>query len=132
MAMRNFLQASTSPTATRDAMRERHRRGRLAAPTIRTRFPGLKSLQIEFDFSDSTRFLPSPQVTVFHPPAPAYFCFACPYGDCGGEFNLSGPEELAVSSHDSCASGQLSCAGTRHGGNPCTLRLEYSISPHWP
>lgn len=124
--------ATGSPAATRDVMQERHRRGRIAAPTLRTRYPGLNSLQVQFDFSDSTSFLPSPLVTVFHPPAPAYFCFPCPYSDCGGEFNLTGQVDLAVSSRDSHASGQLSCAGTRHRGVPCTLRLEYSISPHWP
>ena len=65
--------SSTNPAGSRDGMRERHRRGRIAAPTIRTRYPGLKSLQLDFEFSDDTRFLPSPQVTVFHPPAQAYF-----------------------------------------------------------
>jgi len=113
-------------------MRERHRRGRIAAPTIRARYPGLASLQIEFDFSDDSDFLPSPQVTVFHPPAPAFFSFACPYSDCSGEFNLTSTVDLAVSSHESHSSGRLACAGTRHRGVACTLSLEYSISPHWP
>ena len=122
---------SATPAAGRDTTRERQRRERVAAPTLRTRYPSLKSLQLDFDFSDSTSFLPSPQVTVFHPPAPAYFCFACPYSDCGGEFNLTGQVDLAVSSRESGASGQLSCVGTRHRGAACTLRLEYSITPHW-
>ena len=124
--------ATAAPAGSRDAIRERHRRERVASPTIRTRYPELKSLQIEFEFSDSTSFLPSPQVTVFHPPAPAYFHFACPYSDCGGEFNLTGQVDLAVSSRDSNAGGQLSCAGTRHRGVACTLSLDYSISPSWP
>ena len=113
-------------------MRERHRRGRIAAPTIRTRYPELKSLQLDFDFSDNTGFLPSPQVTVFHPPAPAYFFFACPYSDCSGEFNFTSLVDLAASSRESHSSGQLTCTGTRHRGVACTLNLEYSISPHWP
>jgi hypothetical protein len=123
--------ATVSP-GSREAMRERHRRGRIAAPPIRTRYPALKSLQLNFEFSDSTDFLPSPQVTVFHPPAPAYFLFACPYSDCGGEFDLTSLVDLAVSSRESQSSGQLSCAGTRHRGVACTLCVEYSISPHWP
>jgi len=124
--------ASLTLAGGRDAMRERHRRARIAAPTIRTRFPGLSSLQLDFEFSDTTSFLPSPQVTVFHPPAPAYFCFACPYSDCTGEFDLTGMVDLAVSSRDPQASGQLACVGTRHRGVACTLRLEYTISPHLP
>jgi hypothetical protein len=124
--------ATVSPVAGRDAMRERHRRGRLAAQTVRTRYPQLASLQLAFKFSDSTEFLPSPQVTVFHPPAPAYFCFACPYSDCSGEFNLTSLVEGAVTSRESQAQGKLTCTGTRHRGVPCALCLEYSITPHWP
>jgi hypothetical protein len=123
--------ATVSP-GSRDAMRERHRRGRVAAPTVRTRYPGLKSLKLDFEFSDNTSFLPSPQVTVFHPPAPAYFLFACPYSDCSGEFDLTSLVDLAVSSREPNSVGQLSCVGTRHRGVACTLCVEYSILPHWP
>jgi hypothetical protein len=124
--------AGITAVAGRDAMRERQRRGRIEAPALRTRYPGLNTLQLDFNFSDRTDVLPSPQVTVFHPPAPAFFCFACPYSDCNGEFNLSSPVDLAVTSHDSHCRGQLPCAGTRHHGTACTLSLEYSISPQWP
>ncbi len=122
--------ATVSPAASRDAMRERHRRGRIAAPAIRARYPELKWLQLDFEFRDDTSFLPSPQVTVFHPPAPAFFLFACPYSDCGGEFDFTGLVDLAVNSGDSNTRGQLTCTGTRHRGVACTLCLEYSISPH--
>ncbi len=126
------MKAGITAVAGRDAMRERQRRGRVEAPALRTRYPKLQSLQLDFNFSARADFIPSPQATVFHPPAPAYFCFACPYSDCNGEFDLTGPVELAVTSQDSQARGQLACAGTRHRGIPCTLCLEYSISPRWP
>lgn len=122
--------ASASPAAAREAQRERRRRGRLAAPALRTRYPQLGSLQLDFDFSDRSAFLPSPQVTVFHPPAPAYFCFACPYSDCNGEFDLTQAVDLAVSSAAPQSTGQLRCAGTRHGGTACTLCLEFRVSPN--
>jgi hypothetical protein len=112
-------------------MRERQRRGRIATPAMRARYPRLASLQVDFEFSDQGEFVPSPQVTVFHPPAPAYFCFACPYSDCDGEFDLTQPVDLAVSSEESQTSAQIRCVGTRHRGAPCTLCLEYSIAPHW-
>lgn len=115
----------------REAMRERQRRGRTATPAMRTRYPDLKSLQVDFDFSDNGEFIPSPQVTVFHPPAPAYFCFACPYSDCDGEFDLTKTVDLAVSSGQAQTSGQLRCVGNRHRGAACTLCLEYSITPNW-
>jgi len=123
--------AAAAPTAGRNAVRERQRRDRLAAPTLRVRFPQLGSLQLDFDFSDRTEFLPSPQVTVFHPPARAYFCFACPYSDCDGEFNLTSTIDSAVNAREARTEGQVRCAGNRHGGTTCTLCLEYSISTHW-
>jgi len=123
--------ASAAPTAGRNAVRERQRRDRLIAPALRVRFPELGSLQLNFDFSDRTEFLPSPQVTVFHPPARAYFCFACPYSDCDGEFNLTTTVDAAVNARDARTEGQVRCAGTRHGGTACTLCLEYSITTHW-
>jgi len=119
------------PKNRREAMRKRQHSSRVGAPTIRVRYPKLESLQLDFDFSDRTGFLPSPQVTVFHPPAPAYFCFACPYSDCDGEFDLTSPVDLALSSHDDESHGQARCAGTRQTGTACTLCLEYSIAPHW-
>jgi hypothetical protein len=122
--------AGAPPAAGREAMRERQRRGRTATPAMRARYPTLNSLQVDFDFSDRNEFLPSPQVTVFHPPAPAYFRFACPYSDCDGEFDLTKPVDLAVSSGEPHTRGQLRCVGTRHRGAACTLCLEYTISPH--
>jgi len=123
--------AAATPMAGRGAVRERQRRDRAAAPVLRTRYPQLGSVQLDFEFSDRTEFLPSPQVTVFHPPARAYFCFACPYSDCDGEFNLTSAVDLAVSAREVRNEGQVRCAGKRNGGAECTLCLEYSISAHW-
>jgi hypothetical protein len=120
--------ATAASIAGRDAVRERQRRGRAAAPLLSVRFPRLGSLKLDFNFSDSSAFTPSPLVTVFHPPARAYFCFACPYSDCDGEFDLTGQVDLAVSSRDSESRGQLRCGGTRHRGVACTLCLDYLIS----
>jgi hypothetical protein len=117
-----------SPAAVRNAARERQKRERAAAPVLRTLFPGLATLQLEFEFSDNTEFLPSPQVAVMHPPARAYFRFACPYSDCDGEFDLAGPINLLVNAQQPRERGQLRCTGTRHGGAQCTLNLEYAIS----
>jgi hypothetical protein len=115
----------------RDAMRKRQRLLRIGAPTLRTRYPDLDSMQLDFDYRDGADFLPSPQVTVLHPPAPAYFCFACPYNDCDGEFNLTSQVDVAAKSDEPRSRGQVRCAGTRHHGVACTLCLEFSISPNW-
>lgn len=115
----------------RDAMRKRQRQHRLEAATIRMRYPQLESMQLDFVFSDRTDFIPSPLMTVFHPPAPAYFCFACPYDNCDGAFDLTRQVELAVGAREIASRGQLRCTGGRHGGTPCTLCVEYSIAPRW-
>jgi len=120
-----------SSASRRDAMRQRQRLHRIGAPMLRTRFPGLLSLHLDFDFSDQSDQLPSPQTTVLHPPAPAYFCFACPYSDCDGEFDLTNEVNVVLNARDTQTSGQIRCAGTRQGGAACTLCLEYSVLPRW-
>jgi len=123
--------AGVTAAGARGAMQQRRSRGRFVAPTMRTRYPSLNALRFDFIFSDRTGSLPSPQVTVFHPPAPAYFRFACTYGDCDGEFDLVKSVDVAVSSRDAQIRGQLRCAGTRQRGVACTLCLEFSILPQW-
>jgi hypothetical protein len=125
------MKFATAATSGRAAKSERHRRDRAAAPLLRTSYPRLATLQLDFEFSDRTEFLPSPQVTVLHPPARAYFCFACPYGDCDGEFDLKSPVDQMVTAEQAGSEGQMRCSGTRHAGAQCTLCLEYSITAHW-
>ena len=126
------MKISTAAAASgRSAVRERQRRDRAIAPALQTQYPSLATLQIDFEFSDSTAFLPSPQVTVFHPPARAYFCFACPYSDCDGEFDLTRPVSQMMTAHHSRDEGQLNCAGRKHGGIRCTLCVEYSLVARW-
>jgi len=115
----------------RSALLERQRRDRAGTQPLRARYPQLATLQLEFNFSDRTDFIPSPQVTVFHPPAHAYFCFSCPYSDCDGEFDFTSQVDMMVNARESGAEGQLRCGGTRHGGVQCSLCLEYSVSAHW-
>jgi len=125
------MRFSSAATDGRTAVSERQRRDRAAAAPLRVRYPGLATLQVDFDFSDRSEYLPSPQVTVFHPPAQAYFRFACPYSDCNGEFDLTSPVDLLVSSHQGHTGGQLTCTGTRHRGAQCSLCLEFSITAQW-
>ena len=115
----------------RSALLERQRRDRAGTQPLRARYPSLATLQLDFDFSDRSDFIPSPQVTVFHPPARAYFCFSCPYSDCDGEFDFTSQVDMMVSARETRADGQVRCAGTRHGGVPCTLCLECSLTAQW-
>jgi hypothetical protein len=117
-----------APASGRRAVRERQARERTAAAPLRTLYPKLISLQVEFEFSDNSEFVPSPQVTVFHPPARAYFSFACPYGDCDGEFDLAQAVTSMMDAREPRTHGRLQCTGMRHGGVQCTLSLDYSLA----
>jgi hypothetical protein len=121
--------AYTKSPNTRGLMRERHRRDRAQTPTMRTRYPQLESLRLDFDFSDSGPFTPAPQVTVLHPPATAFFSFPCPYDDCDGEFDLTSPIDTMVRGGEKHCEGQLRCSGHRNGNKgkfSCTLTLAFS------
>jgi hypothetical protein len=48
-----------SPLVGRNATRDRQRIGRSGAQSVRQRFPTLSSLQLDFDFSDASEFIPS-------------------------------------------------------------------------
>lgn len=117
-----------APASGRRAVRDRQIRERIAASPLRMRYPELVSLQLDFHFSNEAKFIPSSQITVFHPPARAYFRFVCPYGDCDGEFDLAGPIASMMNARELRAHGQLQCAGVRHGGIQCTLCLEYALA----
>ncbi len=110
-------------------MRERHRRDRAQTPPLRTRYPDVASLRLNFVFSDSGPFTPAPQVNEMHPPATAFFVFACPYDDCDGEFNLAGPVDAMVRAGRDRCEGQLRCGGQRSGNKgkySCTLTLDFT------
>ena len=115
----------------RAAIQERQRRARAVAPPLRVLYPTLATLQLDFDFSGRSAFLPSPQVTVFHPPARAYFCFACPYSDCDGEFDLNDAISQMMDAREACVDGHLDCAGMRLGAHRCTLSVKYSLAARW-
>jgi hypothetical protein len=121
---------STKTAGDRAATRERQRRARASTPALRLRFPEISSLRIGFTFRDRGPFAPAPQLTVLHPPANAYFVFACPYTDCDGEFDLSEAVAGLAREKDQRREGQLKCGGHRRvavGLTDCALTLEYSI-----
>ena len=111
-------------------MRERQRRARASAATMRSRFPDITTLRIGFEFRDRGPFAPVPQMSVMHPPASAYFVFPCPYADCDGEFDISAPVESLAATGESRCHGELNCTGHRRvdtGQVPCGLTARYAI-----
>jgi hypothetical protein len=120
-------------TNSRNQLRERQRRDRATALTLRNAYPQFVSLRIEFDFSEPETSAPAPHVLVLHPPSQAYFVFPCPYADCDGEFDLTSAVAALSRSGDASCEGHQQCGGQRvrdHRGRlPCGLTLEYFVSP---
>lgn len=116
----------------RGQMRERHRRDRMATPSLGARYPQYECLRLEFVFKDVGPFTPAPQVAVMHPPANAYFAFPCPYEDCDGEFDLAGVVATMAQDQQERSEGRMPCPGHRNRGEtgraPCQLSLEFRIS----
>jgi hypothetical protein len=119
--------------SARNQLRERQRRDRAAAQSLRVRYAHWASLRIEFNFGDRAGTAPAPHLMVMHPPSQAYFVFPCPYADCDGEFDLTAAVTEVARASSERHEGVLTCAGhrtrDRNGRLPCQLTLEYTIVP---
>ena len=124
------LAQATKASAGRDRA-ERMRRDRAAAQMLRTLFPAVEQLSLEFEFESSTANTPAYQAHQMHPPARAFFKFPCPFADCDGGFDLAGPVDTALGSSGRTSHGSLRCSGHRAGASasrqPCELQLNYAI-----
>lgn len=121
----------TNPGSGRNQMRERQRRQRDATPAMRSRYPKLNTLRLEFNFRDKGPFTPAPQITTLHPPAPAYFVFPCPCADCDGEFDLAENVTAMIAAGDKRREGHSECQGQRQGEMKqkvaCRLAMKFRL-----
>jgi len=124
--------ALVSAAAARQERRERLRRDRAAALTLRTVFPAVQQLRLELIFESTTSSTPAQQSHVLHPPARAFFEFPCPYADCDGQFDLTTAVNAAVADPTLRAEGMLECPGRRArdvgSKQACELRLIYTVT----
>ena len=124
-----------SPEAARQERRERWRRDRAAAQTLRSAFPQVVQLRIDLTFNGARAMAPASQSHVLHPPARAFFGFPCPYADCEGHFDLSAVVTAALESSVNHAEGTLECFGLRardHASKQtCNLHLDYKITAEY-
>jgi hypothetical protein len=111
--------------------REQMLRRRAAAGTLGNAFPAVEQIRVDLRFAATASSVPAAQRHALYPPAPAYFEFACPFGDCDGSFDLNGVASPLLKNADSQADGTIQCSGsrTRTGmpRQPCSLRADYSI-----
>jgi hypothetical protein len=121
-----------SSAAARQERRDRLRRDRAAAVALRVAFPAVQHLRLELKFESSSAKAPTLQSHVLHPPAQAFFEFACPYADCDGLFDLTGAVNAALGDPADRAAGELECSGLRPrdcaSKQPCQLHLIYKVT----
>lgn len=118
--------------ATRQGRMDQLRRDRATAQVLRTAFPTLQHLRIEFSFRGPTFGVPTPQSHVLYPPARAFFEYRCPYSDCDGQFDLGGAVKAALADATHHAQGAMECRGSRGhdptSRRPCLLQLIYAVT----
>lgn len=123
-----------SAAASREERTGRLRRDRAAAQTLRSAFPAVQQvrLDMEFEVAGARANTPAAQSHVLHPPARAYFTFACPYADCDGQFDLTEAVNTAVADRSHQAEGVSQCSGARVGSrvsrHPCLLRILHRVT----
>ena len=69
--------------------REKSLRRRVAAGNIAKAYPRVELVRLQLRFLPASGSVPAAQIHALYPSAPAYFEFACPYGDCDGSFDLN-------------------------------------------
>ena len=115
--------------------REQSLRRRTAAGTIAKSFASIEQIRLQLQFLPTTGNVPAAQVHALYPSAPAYFEFACPYGDCDGSFDLNSIALPLLARSGAQADGSLQCTGTRTAAGmtrqPCKLRADYWISAQY-
>jgi len=129
--MRITARKSSKITGRERLMNERTR----SAP-LREVFPNVDQLRIELVFSDTSAFVPSPQLHTLYPAASAFFRFACPCADCDGDFDLSGAVASLLEAPgrrriDVSSSGRMDCRGVRlrdmAGQKICPMQLSFRL-----
>ncbi len=127
------MSLTPSSEVARQQRKDRLRRDRAAALALRVAFPAIQHLRLELKFeSSSAQAPPTHQSHVLHPPAQAFFEFACPYADCDGHFDLTAAVKAALADPAHHATGFLECSGLRPwdcaSKRPCQLQLIYKVT----
>lgn len=132
------MRLAASTPNSESARRQRHerlRRDRAAAQVIRSAYPAVATLALEFRFEAADARVPADQLHVMHPSARAFFEFQCPYADCDGQYSLAEEVRRALATSRKSTAGVLECSGSRvkdhTGRQPCGLHLHYTITPQY-
>lgn len=118
-----------------DKKREQSLRRRAAAGTLAKSNASVEQVRVLLQFSAGTQPSPADQVHDLYPSAPAFFEFACPYGDCDGSFDLKAVAQPMLRKSQTHGEGRLHCNGTRAAAaqtrEPCDLRADFWINARY-
>lgn len=121
-----------SSEAIRAVRRESMRRRRAAAGTLRSLYPSVRLIRLELSFETASGWTPADLTHALYPPAPAYFHFECPFGDCDGAFDIQAVVAALVDAGGHAASGSQSCTGSRAAPalqrQPCGLVAHHRVT----
>jgi hypothetical protein len=119
------------PSAFRER-KERLRKARDAAQTLRSAFPNATLVNVQLQFLPASAPPHAAQSFVIYPGARAFFEYPCPYGDCDGIYELGAAAVQALAQDSSGVSGTLECGGLRSRDGlqrqPCGLNMSYTIT----
>lgn len=111
---------------------ERLRIARLSAPLLRELQPDAAQVSIQLTFANDMFLSPTTRRFTVHPPAQAYFVYACAFGDCDGMHDLNDVVHGLLRTGESYASGSRRCAGQKRFGvgqhRDCGLGLTYTVT----
>ena len=104
--------------------------------TLSQAYPGLKTLQVNAEFFDSTGAIRTGgmkyKFNLDH--GKSLFCFNCVHDNCvGGDYDLTNELTKAISGKLKMVEGETRCAGTRHNQarkqiSPCQGILRYKLT----
>lgn len=125
--------AARSGQSLLEQRREESRRKRAAAGTLDDQYPAVARVRVELNFPETVGPAPARQLHDIYPPAPAYFDFACPYGDCDGGFDLNKVTTSLMKNSTTHTDGTIECSGNRVGMTrlACSLRAHYRIAAEY-
>lgn len=110
--------------------KERLRKARDAAQTLRSAFPQAAQVTVHLQFPPIAAPPHAAQSFVIYPAARAFFEYPCPYGDCDGVYEL-GAAAIQALTQEQSVSGSLECVGLRSRNGlqrqPCGLVMNYTI-----
>jgi hypothetical protein len=111
---------------------EQLRKGRAAAPTLRSASPSATLVNVHLQFLQATTPAHATQSFVLYPAARAFFAYPCPYGDCDGIYDLTAAAGPTLTRDQPCMTGTLECSGMRSRDRlqrqVCGLRVSYTIT----